>query len=66
MSELGRIGRKIRDAIDAHRAEADRLRELAWDIELAWKEWNVDYLVSVGVITQAQARKLADLLVQEP
>ena len=43
---------KIESAITHHNREADQHRQSANDIEEAWKEWDFDYLIGSGVITQ--------------
>lgn len=49
------IGEKIKDAIESFRDEAFRATCRADKIEEAWKEWDVDSLFRLGVISNREA-----------
>jgi hypothetical protein len=54
------IGEKVKDAVDHYRDEAVRMRETADAIDEAWKEWDVERLVSLGVINQHDAETIRE------
>jgi hypothetical protein len=57
------IGKRSDDAITHMRREAERLLEEAYSIEQAWRKWNLDDLVRLGVISPGlaeEARKELD------
>jgi hypothetical protein len=55
MSLSGDIGRKIRDAVEYHRAMASDHRDRADAIDDAWGDRDYQWLASTGVITQREA-----------
>ena len=49
------VGEKIKGAVLSLRDEGRRLLDRADTIESAWEDWDVDYLISAGVISQRDA-----------
>jgi len=57
------IGRKIRDAVDFHRGEAEDHSRLADDIDDAWQQRDYEWLRGAGVISEAELREIEQAMV---